>query len=149
MQSRCTASGTRALFYPTIRSRPTQSPAFSTFLSTLPTPVIGNSVTNLMCFGACAAPLRAFTSAISSSAFGFGAFACDHDRGDGLDPDDLPQRGAIDIAEDIDIGAREKRPARWRDIWSAGHSTSGVSGVLSVDDLVAQTMAEYRAAAAR
>src|SRR5215218_1905636 len=26
----------------------------------------------------------------------------------GLDPDDLPQRGAIDIAEDIDIGAREK-----------------------------------------
>src|SRR5438445_6066578 len=62
----------------------------------------------------------------------------------GLDPDDLPQRGAIDIAEDIDIGAREKRPARWRDIWSAGHSTSGVTDVLSVDDLVARTIAEYR-----
>lgn len=67
----------------------------------------------------------------------------------GLDPENLPERGAIDIAEDIDIGAREKRPARWRDIWSAGHSTSGVSGVRAVDDLVAQTMAEYRAAAAR
>ena len=67
----------------------------------------------------------------------------------GLDPDDLPPRGAIDIAEDIDTGARESRPARSRDIWSAGHSTSGVSGVLAVDDLVAQTMAEYRAAAAR
>ena len=67
----------------------------------------------------------------------------------GLDPDNLPQRGAIDIGRDIDIGARENRPARWRDIWSAGHSTSGVSGVLSVDDLVAQTIAEYRAAAAR
>lgn len=67
----------------------------------------------------------------------------------GLDPDNLPPRGAIDIAEDIDIGARDSRPARWRDIWSAGHSTSGVSGVLAVDDLVAQTMAEYRAAAAR
>src|SRR5258707_9609422 len=40
--------------YPTIRSRPTQKPAFSTFLSTLPTPVIGNSVTNLIWFGACA-----------------------------------------------------------------------------------------------
>jgi nitronate monooxygenase len=66
----------------------------------------------------------------------------------GLDPDDLPARGAIDIAEDIDIGAREKRPARWRDIWSAGHSTSGVTGVLSVDDLVARTIAEYRAAGA-
>jgi nitronate monooxygenase len=64
----------------------------------------------------------------------------------GLDPDDLPQRGAIDIATDIDIGARDKRPARWRDIWSAGHSTSGVSEVLSVDDLVARTLAEYGAA---
>src|SRR5205809_4070266 len=64
----------------------------------------------------------------------------------GLDPDDLPARGAIDIAEDIDIGAREKRPTRWRDIWSAGHATSGVTEVLSVDDLVARTIAEYRAA---
>ena len=67
----------------------------------------------------------------------------------GLDPDDLPRRGVIDISEDIDIGAREKRPVRWRDIWSAGHSTSGVTGVLPVDDLVARTLAEYRAADAR
>ena len=64
----------------------------------------------------------------------------------GLDPDDLPPRGAIDIAEDIDIGARERRPARWRDIWSAGHAASGVTEVLPVDDLVARTIAEYRAA---
>ena len=48
----------------------------------------------------------------------------------GLDPENLPPRGAIDIGKDIDIGTREKnRPARWRDIWSAGHSTSGVSAV--------------------
>ena len=64
----------------------------------------------------------------------------------GLDPDDLPSRGAIDIGNDIDIGARENRPARWRDIWSAGHSTSGVTEVMSVDDLVARTIIEYRAA---
>src|SRR5437764_6280579 len=64
----------------------------------------------------------------------------------GLDPDDLPQRGAIDIARDIDIGARENRPKRWRDIWSAGHSTSGVKEVLSVDEMIARTIAEYRAA---
>jgi nitronate monooxygenase len=64
----------------------------------------------------------------------------------GLDPDNLPPRGAIDISEDIDIAAREKRPARWRDIWSAGHSTSGVTEVLAVDDLVARTIAEYREA---
>ena len=55
----------------------------------------------------------------------------------GLDPDDLPQRGAIDIGKDIDIGARENRPKRWQDIWSAGHSTSGVTELLSVDEMVA------------
>jgi nitronate monooxygenase len=66
----------------------------------------------------------------------------------GLDPDDLPARGAIDIAKDIDVAARESRPKRWRDIWSAGHSTSGVTEVLSVDDLVMRTLAEYRAAKA-
>jgi nitronate monooxygenase len=66
----------------------------------------------------------------------------------GLDPDDLPQRGAIDIGKDIDVGARENRPARWRDIWSAGHSASGVTEVIPVDELVARTIAEYRAATA-
>src|SRR5437870_2637826 len=67
----------------------------------------------------------------------------------GLDPDNLPARGAIDIGKDIDVGAREKRPTRWRDIWSAGHSISGVTAVLSVDELVAQTVVEYRAASER
>jgi nitronate monooxygenase len=64
----------------------------------------------------------------------------------GLDPDNLPLRGAIEIGKDIDISARESRPKRWRDIWSGGHSTSGVARILSVDDLVAQTEAEYRRA---
>ncbi len=67
----------------------------------------------------------------------------------GLDPDNLPARGAIEIGKDIDVAARENRPKRWRDVWSAGHSTSGVTGVPSVDELVAQTSAEYRAAGAR
>src|SRR5205807_9155770 len=58
----------------------------------------------------------------------------------GLDPDNLTLRGAIDIGKDIDIGARENRPKRWRDIWSAGHSTSGVTEVLSVDELVGRTI---------
>jgi nitronate monooxygenase len=62
----------------------------------------------------------------------------------GLDPDDLPVRGAIDIGKDIDIGAREARPKRWRDIWSAGHSTSGVTDIAPVAELVARTIAEYR-----
>jgi nitronate monooxygenase len=67
----------------------------------------------------------------------------------GLDPDDLPAHGAIDIAKDIDVTARETRPKRWRDIWSGGHSTSGVTDVLAVDDLVARTLAEYREAGGR
>jgi nitronate monooxygenase len=64
----------------------------------------------------------------------------------GLDPDSLPERGAIEISKDIDIGAHESRPARWRDIWSAGHSTSGVLKVSSVADLISQTLVEYQAA---
>lgn len=66
----------------------------------------------------------------------------------GLDPDNLPARGPIDIGKDIDVAARENRPRRWRDIWSGGHSTSGVTDVTAVDDLVARTLAEYGAAGA-
>jgi nitronate monooxygenase len=64
----------------------------------------------------------------------------------GLDPDALPERGAIDIAKDISIEARDSRPQRWKDIWSAGHSVSGVSDIPTVADLVDRTVAEYRAA---
>ncbi|ANW04569.1 NAD(P)H-dependent flavin oxidoreductase [Bradyrhizobium icense] len=67
----------------------------------------------------------------------------------GLDPDNLPQRGAIDIGKDIDVGAREDRPKRWKDVWSAGHSVSGVAEVLSVDEMIARTAAEYREASTR
>jgi nitronate monooxygenase len=67
----------------------------------------------------------------------------------GLDTDGLPARGAIDIAKDIDVTARESRPKRWRDIWSGGHSVSGVTDVMAIDDLVARTVAEYREAGGR
>lgn len=59
----------------------------------------------------------------------------------GLDPDALPDRGGIDVAKDISAG----EPRRWRDIWSAGHSVSSVSGVVSVETLVHAVAAEYRA----
>jgi nitronate monooxygenase len=64
----------------------------------------------------------------------------------GLDPDALPERGGIDIAKDIDVAARESNPKRWRDIWSAGHSASGVTQVLPAAELIRRTDAEYRAA---
>ena len=67
----------------------------------------------------------------------------------GLDPDNLPERGAIDISKDIDRGAREKpETRRWKDIWSAGHSVSGVTDVPGVAELVARTRGEYEAARA-
>jgi nitronate monooxygenase len=65
----------------------------------------------------------------------------------GLDPDALPARGHIDIANDISIEAREAQPRRWKDVWSAGHSVSGVRAVASAAAIVAQTEVEYREAA--
>jgi nitronate monooxygenase len=68
----------------------------------------------------------------------------------GLDPDNLPVRGAIDIAKDINAAERERPDAkRWKDIWSAGHSVSGVSDVPSVAELVERTAAEYATAPQR
>ena len=65
----------------------------------------------------------------------------------GLDPDNLPVRGAIDIAKDINASERDKPDAkRWKDIWSAGHSVSGVADVPSVAELIERTNAEYDAA---
>src|SRR5882762_852355 len=65
----------------------------------------------------------------------------------GLDPDSLPTRGAIDVAKDINASQRDRPDAkRWKDIWSAGHSVSGVADVPSVAELVARTAAEYAAA---
>src|SRR6185436_6094125 len=67
----------------------------------------------------------------------------------GLDPEALPERGAIDIAKDINAAERERPNAkRWKDIWSAGHSVSGVADVPSVAELVARTADEYAAAKA-
>jgi nitronate monooxygenase len=70
----------------------------------------------------------------------------------GLDPDNLPVRGAIDISKDINAAERDKPDApgssakRWKDIWSAGHSVSGVADVPSVAELIRRTADEYAAA---
>ncbi len=66
----------------------------------------------------------------------------------GLNPDRLPAHGAIDIAQDISIESRENRPKRWKDVWSAGHSVSGVAAVTSAAELVEATRREYEAARA-
>ena len=67
----------------------------------------------------------------------------------GLDPDALPARGHIDIAQDISVEAHEARPKHWKEIWSAGHSVSGVLAVTSAREIVEQTEVEYRQARER
>ena len=64
----------------------------------------------------------------------------------GLDPDHLPQAAQVDISRDIDASSADSPFRRWKDLWSAGHSVSGVTRIASVADIVAQTEAEYRAA---
>ena len=58
----------------------------------------------------------------------------------GLDPDALPERGMINVSEDINP---DKRPKRWKDTWSAGHSVSGVKDVPPVAELINCLVAEY------
>ena len=59
----------------------------------------------------------------------------------GLDPDNLPARGAIAIDKDINPNA----PRRWKDVWSAGHTAQQVDDVPRVQDLVARLERDYRA----
>lgn len=63
----------------------------------------------------------------------------------GLDPVNLPTGLGEQEAARL-YGAGGSEPRRWKDIWSAGHSVSGVRAVLSVADLVAEVEQEYLAA---
>jgi nitronate monooxygenase len=67
-------------------------------------------------------------------------------RAAGLDPDDLDHSVTPDAAAAL-YGARAANggPRRWTDIYSAGHSVSGVTAVDSVADILARTRAEYLA----
>jgi nitronate monooxygenase len=60
----------------------------------------------------------------------------------GLDPDNLPERGGMDVAKDLATG----QPKRWRDIWSAGHSVSSVREIASVATVIRAVAVEYEAA---
>ncbi len=67
----------------------------------------------------------------------------------GLDPGTIA--GAVLNAEDashVYQKSQQEGATRWRDIWSAGHSVSGVREIASVAEIVAAMEAEYRAALA-
>jgi nitronate monooxygenase len=68
-------------------------------------------------------------------------------RAAGLDPQALPADMTAERADALYGSGGEGSIRRWRDIWSAGHSVSGVTSRGSVSALVAQTEDEYRAAA--
>jgi nitronate monooxygenase len=62
----------------------------------------------------------------------------------GLDPRTLPPRVSHEEAAKKFGGMGERGgPRRYKDIWSAGHSVSGVEKVQSAGELVERTLAEY------
>jgi nitronate monooxygenase len=65
----------------------------------------------------------------------------------GLDPKRLDESMSEARArEQFGASADAGGPRRWTDIWSAGHSVSGVGRVQSVGELVAETRVEFEAA---
>jgi nitronate monooxygenase len=68
----------------------------------------------------------------------------------GLDPATLPPRVSVEeAARNFSSKGDFPGPRRYRDIWSAGHSISGVSRIQSAAELVDQTREEYDQARAR
>jgi nitronate monooxygenase len=59
----------------------------------------------------------------------------------GLDPDNLPQKKALNITEELNIEVKA-----WRDIWTAGQGTGSIRDAPPVAELVARLKAEYDAA---
>ena len=66
----------------------------------------------------------------------------------GLNPDDLPPLSEEAARERFSAKRlkQDQGPQRWVDVWSAGHSVSGVRDVTPVAELVGQIRAEYLAA---
>ncbi|ARU05556.1 2-nitropropane dioxygenase [Comamonas serinivorans] len=69
----------------------------------------------------------------------------------GLDPRGLEGKVSPERARELFSahGQEATGPKRWVDIWSAGHSVSGVTGVQPVAELVEQLAHEYQAARAQ
>ncbi|QUS38829.1 nitronate monooxygenase [Tardiphaga alba] len=60
----------------------------------------------------------------------------------GLDPENLPTNLTEERAAQL-YGSGAEGPKRWRDIWSAGHSVSGVTSVPTVRELTETIRDEY------
>ena len=58
----------------------------------------------------------------------------------GLDPDDLPDHGPMDM---------ESEARAWKDVWSAGHGVASITDVPAAAELCDRLVAEYRETCAR
>ncbi|MGH1424318.1 MAG: NAD(P)H-dependent flavin oxidoreductase [Pseudooceanicola sp.] len=63
----------------------------------------------------------------------------------GLTMDDLDETMTQARASELYGAGGAERPKRWKDVWAAGHSVSGVTAELSVADIVDQMAAEFNA----
>jgi nitronate monooxygenase len=66
----------------------------------------------------------------------------------GLDPKRLDEQMSEERAN-AQHGSGGRGPKRWSEVWSAGHTVSGVTGIVSVESLVAEVEKEYRASLVR
>ena len=57
----------------------------------------------------------------------------------GLDPDNLPPAGAVDVLKSANDAKR------WRDVWAAGQGVGAIHDILSIADLVERLAQEYEA----
>lgn len=65
----------------------------------------------------------------------------------GLDPATLPERSTAEEATArFGAGHNGERAARWADIWSAGHSVSGIGDCIGVAEVVARLASQYNEA---
>ena len=64
----------------------------------------------------------------------------------GLDPEKLPAHLSEERASAL-YGAGSDGPTRWKDLWSAGHSVSGVDAITNIQQLIQTTSREYQDAA--
>ena len=60
-----------------------------------------------------------------------------------MDPDNLPDKKRVDVAEEFDQAGKA-----WRDIWTAGQGVAAVRDVVSTAELIARMKREYLEAAA-
>ncbi|MHC4043388.1 hypothetical protein [Bradyrhizobium sp. 23AC] len=65
----------------------------------------------------------------------------------GLDPAHLDESVSQERAKEV-FGTKSGRPRRWAEVWSAGHSVSGVRSVMGATELIDDVAKQYEAAIA-